>query len=93
MVKVIEVCRIGRTAQDIPGTVVSTDNQQVAFISDEDLSKLIKPEAGENIVYSITAIGTDAGKGFIVDFSGEALDGDMDNAPGGNYIKELTVIG
>lgn len=84
----------GRTVSNIAGTFqVSGDSKTVVFISDQTLGKLINPGAGENVQYSITVVGTDVGAGAVTDSTGEALDGDKDGQPGGDYNETIEVVG
>ncbi len=84
----------GKTASSITGTFrFSGDSKTVVLISDKTLEDLINPQAAENVKYTITLVGTDAGAGVITDSAGEALDGNADDKPGGNYSKVLKVVG
>ncbi len=85
----------GNTAFDISGTFRfdPMDSRRVVFISNQTLSDLINPQAGENVEYTITIVGTDVGAGVVTDSSGEALDGDLDEKPGGNFTKVMEVVG
>lgn len=87
----------GRTVKKIDGTFYFSGPADVAaeafFISQKTLSELINPGPGENIVYTITLLGTSAGAGMITDANGEALDGDADGTPGGNYVETIEVVG
>lgn len=86
--------RDGRTVSNIAGAFqVSADSKTVVFISDQTLGELINPGAGENIQYSITVVGTDVGAGAVADSTGEALDGDEDGQPGGDYSETIEVVG
>lgn len=86
--------RDGRTVSDIAGTFqFSADSKTAVFISNETLGDLINPGAGENIEYSITVLGTDVGAGVVTDADGEALDGDKDGQPGGDYHTTIEVVG
>ena len=84
----------GKTASSITGTFrFSGDSKTVVFISDRTLGDLINPQAAENVKYTITLVGTDASAGVITDSAGEALDGNADDKPGGNYSKVIEVVG
>lgn len=86
--------RDGRTVSDIAGDFqFSADSKTAVFISNETGGTLINPGAGENIEYSITVLGTDASDGVVTDAVGEALDGDRDGQPGGDYHKTIEVVG
>ena len=86
--------KYGKTASKIAGTFkFSKDLMTVVFISDKTGSELIDPQAGENVQYTITLIGNNVGSGVIADSSGEALDGDVDGKPGGDYKAVREVVG
>ena len=86
--------RSGQTAMNISGTIVPQgDGRTFAFISNEDLADLISPQAAENIVFNIAVVGTDVGNGAVSDLNGEALDGDKDNLPGGDFRCRFPKIG
>ena len=77
----------------IAGAIFHRDNRTVVFVSEKSLTELIDPQAAENVIYTISVIGTDAGNGAVTDFNSEPLDGDNDNTPGGDFLKELAIIG
>ena len=90
--------RDGRTVTEIAGTFHPNGAwgtaAEVAFVSDQTLDDLLDPGpgAGENLKFSITVLGTDAGNGVLRDTSGDILDGDEDGNPGGNYVKEFELV-
>jgi len=82
----------GRIMPDIVGTFrASSDGKTIVFISDQTLADLIRPQAGEDIIYTITVIGS--GETKVTDVNGEALDGNLDGKPGGDYRKIIKIIG
>ncbi len=80
----------GSKASDIAGSFhFSSDSKTAVFISDKRISDLLGPiGGGENIHYSIKVSGAE-----LKDCSGILLDGDGDGKPGGNYVKEFSVVG
>lgn len=78
----------GRTVYSIDGSFqFDTDHRKALFTSDQTLSDLIHPGAGENIQYTIVVLDE------VTDHNGEALDGDVDGNPGGNFGKVIEVVG
>jgi hypothetical protein len=83
----------GRTALNVAGTFRIKPGSNpinypitVVFISNQSLTELINPKAGENIEYSITISET------LKSISGNLLDGDVDGHPGGNYRLVFEVV-
>ena len=74
----------------MPGSFQAQGDTAV-FISDETLSDVIRPQAGENLVWEITILGS--GPSVVRSSAGEALDGDSDGNPGGQYFEEFETIG
>lgn len=84
----------GGFALNIDGSFqFSKDLKTAVFISKDTLADLINPQPGENVQYTIMVVGTDVGLGAVTDSNGEALDGDKDGKPGGNFITTLEAIG
>ena len=84
----------GRTALNIAGTFKFSDDQKtIVFISNETMSTIISPQAGENIEYTVNISGTAAGAGAVKNLSGEILDGNNDGKAGGDYKKIFEAIG
>ncbi|MFC2042683.1 hypothetical protein ACFLUA_00835 [Chloroflexota bacterium] len=84
----------GRTVSSIAGTFqFSGDSKTVVYISDKTLGEIINPGGGENVQYSITVVGTDAGAGSVTDSTGEVLDGNSDSQSGGDYTQTIDVVG
>ena len=84
----------GRTVSNVAGTFqFSADKKTVVFISNERMSKIINPQAGENIEYTVIISGNSVGGGVITDSDGITLDGNNDGAPGGDYKLVFEVVG
>ena len=82
--------------QNAAGAVVGVapthgGNSAILFTTTKTIDQLLfqGPDAG----FTLTLIGTNHGLGVVVDDHGNALDGDGDGVPGGDYVMSLIRIG
>ena len=69
----------------------SIDNKSFTFITTKTWDALLFPHPDD--VFTLKIIGTDVGQGAVVSTANEALDGDYDGNPEGDYKMTFTLIG
>lgn len=69
----------------------SMDNKSFTFETNKQWDALLSPHPDDS--FTLRIIGTDVGQGAVVNSANEALDGDYDGNPGGDYKMTFTLIG
>lgn len=81
-----------RTFNNIAGDrYFSTNSWEFVFVSRLKWSDIQSPSAGETLHFTITLVGNDSGDGAVTGLNGNALDGNKDGNPGGNFVENRTM--
>jgi hypothetical protein len=88
--KTVKIDLVGHRI-NIPGRrYFSTNSWELVYVSRLKMNQILT-RGGGPLYYTITLIGDDVGDGAVTGLNGNALDGDKDGNPGGNFVENRTV--